>query len=136
MRDMILWGYHPKHQAVPIKLELCTPESYARRGKEGWILAVHEPGIPPRGLWRKTTEAILSKPRLTPNDVVDLLEIYHQADGQGPTAEGIRPAIGSLRAVSTLALLWKQMRDERAVAEGARPNPSPARRRARRRRRP
>lgn len=51
-------------------------------------------------------------------------------------AEGIRPAIGSLRAVSTLALLWKQMRDERAVAEGARPNPSPARRRARRRRRP
>ena len=90
MRDMILWGYHPKHQAVPIKLELCTPESYARRGKEGWILAVHEPGIPPRGLWRKTTEAILSKPRLTPNDVVDLLEIYHQADGQGPTAEGIR----------------------------------------------
>jgi len=53
----------------------------------------------------------------------------------GMHAEGIRPAIGSLRAVSTLALLWKQLRDEHDGTP--RPNPSPARRRhARRRRRP
>lgn len=42
--------------------------------------------------------------------------------------EGVRPSIGSLRAVTTLALLWKQRRDGGRL----RPNPSPARSRRRR----
>lgn len=42
--------------------------------------------------------------------------------------EGVRPSIGSLRAVTTLALLWKQRRDGGRL----RPNPSPTRSRRRR----
>lgn len=48
-QDLILWGKHPKHCTVWIKLDCYTVGESKRRQKQGWQVAILPKGCHPDG---------------------------------------------------------------------------------------
>ena len=49
-KDLILWGFHPSHGNVPMRLEKYTRKAMERRQSEGWTCAAYAEGDEPTGL--------------------------------------------------------------------------------------
>ena len=47
-KELILWGFHPLHGGVPLKLG--APNEQAQRRREGWTTAIYAIGEKPMGL--------------------------------------------------------------------------------------
>ena len=48
--DLILWGFHPSHGNVPLKLEAYSRKAMERRTSEGWKCGAYADGDEPAGL--------------------------------------------------------------------------------------
>jgi hypothetical protein len=48
--QLVLWGFHPSHGNVPIKLEDHSRVAMVRRQKEGWTCGSYAEGEQPTGL--------------------------------------------------------------------------------------
>jgi hypothetical protein len=49
-RPLVLWGFHPAHGNIPLKLEAYTKGALERRKREGWTCAAYAEGDDPVGL--------------------------------------------------------------------------------------
>jgi hypothetical protein len=49
-KPLVLWGFHPTHGNVPIKLEDHSRVAMVRRQKEGWTCGAYREGDEPTGL--------------------------------------------------------------------------------------
>lgn len=49
-KALVLWGFHPAHENVPIKLEDYSRTAMERRKKEGWTCGAYAEGEEPTGL--------------------------------------------------------------------------------------
>ena len=49
-RELVLWGTHPAHGGIPLKLEHYSKSAKRRREGEGWTGAVYAAGDEPEGL--------------------------------------------------------------------------------------
>ena len=50
MKELLLWGFHPKHQPTPIKLSVYSKMEQRFRERLGWTTAVYAAGDEPTGL--------------------------------------------------------------------------------------
>ena len=50
VKPLILWGFHPSHGNVPMKLEAYSRKAMERRTSEGWKCAAYAEGDEPVGL--------------------------------------------------------------------------------------
>jgi predicted RNA-binding protein len=49
-KTLILWGFHPAHDNVPMRLEKYSRKAQERRQREGWTCAAYAEGDEPVGL--------------------------------------------------------------------------------------
>lgn len=56
-KELILWGFHPAHGNVPMKLEKYSVKAMERRTSEGWKCGAYADGNEPAGL---TTMALMA----------------------------------------------------------------------------
>lgn len=61
-KELVLWGFHPAHGNVPLKLEKYSKAADKSRRSEGWTTAAYAEGDEPTGLAleaKKVREATL-----------------------------------------------------------------------------
>ena len=49
-RELVLWGFHPKHQPTPIKLAKWSRSAQSWRESLGWTCGVYAQGDEPKAL--------------------------------------------------------------------------------------